>query len=294
MKRILLVVLTVSFHFGQAQNCPDGSSSFRNREYDKAFKAYKDCLKEHPGDSLLIFMSGYTLLRQQEYKKAIPLLEEAIAANYQPVTNAQYAISRAYAGAGNSQEASTYLNQAIEGGFNGYGRLDSVEFRILGDELSELKEKAYENAFPCLKDANNSKFDFWIGEWDVLVAGVKRAESSITKAKGGCAIHEDYVVLNGSYSGQSISFYDPTDDEWQQYWVGSGGDKSKFYESENYEDEGNLQFITKSTSNGAETWTKMTYIKVSEDEVHQNLDSSTDQGKTWTPGFRGVYIRKTK
>jgi len=83
------------------------------------------------------------------------------------------------------------------------------------------------------------------------------------------------VVLSGTYAGQSISYYDPNVEEWQQYWVGSAGDKSRYYESESDESESraNLQFVTKSLSaNGSETWSKMYYIKKDENTVLQNLE----------------------
>ena len=247
----------------------------------------------NPQDSSLVFSKGYTLMVMKDYDKAIPIIEKAIDLNYQPAQNARFALARAYAAVNNESKSLENLKASAEGGFASFPSFDSIQFKSIKDTatFNSIRKQVKSNAFPCLKDSNNNKFDFWLGEWDVIVGGVKRADSFISKAKGGCAVHEDYRVLSGVYSGQSISFYEPNDKKWHQYWVGSGGDKSIYYETEDYE--GNLQFITKSPSpNGGETWIRMTYIAVDENTVHQNLDNSSDLGKTWTPGFRGVYKRK--
>ncbi len=293
MKKILLLNFLFTISFLQAQHCPDGVSAYQTQQYDKAVKSLSDCAKRFPTDSSLVFMIGNSLLQLKEYKKAIPFLEKSITQNYQPVGNTHYLLGLSYAAIKNSKQSISNLNMAASTGFSGYLRLDSTQFSSIRDEtdFKKAKDDIYKNAFPCLKDNNNNKFDFWLGEWDVLVNGQKRADSKITKAKGGCAVHEDYVVLSGVYSGQSISYYDPTENRWEQYWVGSGGDKSKYYETEKYD--ADMQFIWKSKNpNGTESWTRMSYVTQDANTVIQTLESSSDGGVTWTPAFNGTYKRK--
>ena len=65
----------------------------------------------------------------------------------------------------------------------------------------------------------------------------------------------------------------------------------KYYEMEDYT--ADIQFLTKGTNPaGGESWIKMSFTKIDKNTVHQDLDSSTDMGKSWTPAFRGVYKRK--
>jgi hypothetical protein len=40
------------------------------------------------------------------------------------------------------------------------------------------------------------------------------------------------------------------------------------------------------------TINKMTFFKLGPNKVRQFLESSTDGGKTWTPGYDGLYIRR--
>ena len=198
-----------------------------------------------------------------------------------------------YAATGEKEKSLAYLQQAAAGGFAGFPQLDSAQFNQIRttDSFIKVKKDIYENAFPCLKDSNNNKFDFWVGEWDVFVNNKKTADSKITKATGGCAVHEDYVVLTGLYAGQSISYYDPVEKRWEQYWVGSAGDKSEYYETENYTED--MQFIWKrKNAGGKEIWTKMSYIAQDQNTVIQTLVTSTDNGISWNPGFSGTYKRK--
>jgi hypothetical protein len=73
--------------------------------------------------------------------------------------------------------------------------------------------------------------------------------------------------------------------------VGSAGDKSKYYEAENYTE--NMQFIWKRKNpKGIEIWTKMSYIAEDENTVIQTLVTSNDNGTTWNASFSGTYKRK--
>lgn len=290
---VLIALLLVTASIINAQNCPDGNTAYKNKNYREALEAYSICLDLFPNDSSVVFMNGYSLLMLKKYKESVPFLEKSIKLNYQPTRNTQFALGLAYAALNDEANSLKNLEASAKAGFAGFTRMDSTQYNSIKDtaNFNRIRKIIYTNAFPCLKDQNNNKFDFWLGDWDVYVGGQLRAQSKITKAKGGCAVHEDYEVLNGTYSGQSINFYDPTEKKWHQYWVGSSADKSKYYEMEDYT--ANMQFLTKSINpKGVESWIKMSFTAIDENTVNQDLDSSTDMGKTWTPAFRGVYKRK--
>lgn len=292
-KLFVILLFSMAATFSSAQPCPDGQSAFQNQDYEKALAAFSDCLKKSPRDSSLLYMSGLVNVYLKAYKKAIPLLEKALELNYKPVQNSQFTIGFCYAALGEKDKSISFLQQAAAGGFTNFNRLDSAQFDSVRKlpAFAKIKKEIYENAFPCLKDSNNNKFDFWLGEWDVYQNNQKIADSKITKAKGGCAVHEDYVVLSGLYAGQSISYYDANEKRWEQYWVGSAGDKSEYFEPENYDED--MQFIWRRTiPNGSETWIKMSYVTQDENTVIQTLVSSTDKGVTWNPSYSGTYKRK--
>ncbi len=276
-----------------AQSCPEGMDAFQANDFDRAVRAFKACHEKDNKEPTVLFMLGYSLTSNQAYDEAIPYLKAAIQAKYKSVGNAYFQLARCYAAKGALQNAFTQLSQAADAGFPAVGRLDSSEFDVVRNstEFISIQEKIKANAFPCLKNKENARFDFWVGEWEVYLKGKLIAKSTIRKAEGGCAILEDYQVLNGSYSGHSISYYNDREKRWNQYWVGSAGDKSEYYETENYEDA--LQFLTKGVdAKGDVAWTKMSYNQVDENTVVQKLMVSKDEGVTWNAGFSGTYKRK--
>ena len=148
-----------------------------------------------------------------------------------------------------------------------------------------------QNPYPCEDDTKYRHFDFWIGEWDVFVNDAKVGENSITKAVGGCAIHESYTT-QGGYAGQSINFYDPIDKKWHQHWVGSGQDVYNYLEVD--KKEGMLQFESPfwNPQNEQITISRLTFTLNKDGSVRQLFETSTDDGKTWAAGFDGLYKRK--
>ncbi|QJB68843.1 hypothetical protein [Parasphingorhabdus halotolerans] len=75
---------------------------------------------------------------------------------------------------------------------------------------------------PCAIDDYRA-FDFWLGSWDVTVAGASAptAVNHITTAQDGCVVLEDYT--NNAFSGRSINFNDQQTGKWHQSWMGNGG-----------------------------------------------------------------------
>jgi len=47
-----------------------------------------------------------------------------------------------------------------------------------------------------------------------------------------------------------------------------------------------------SSGNGPAGVQRMTFFPVAKDSVRQYIESSTDGGKTWTPSFYSMYVRK--
>jgi hypothetical protein len=53
-----------------------------------------------------------------------------------------------------------------------------------------------------------------------------------------------------------------------------------------------MRFFRKHDVGGAPTVDRMTYIREDPDGVRQTIDTSTDDGKTWTKTFDGLYVRR--
>lgn len=141
-------------------------------------------------------------------------------------------------------------------------------------------------------DADHRALDFWIGDWDVeaKAAGIKVAHSRIEKI-AGCAISETYdQFLNRAgkpveYHGRSISSYVPADHRWQQFYIDSSGGAATLL--------GNVQggaMIL--VSHLGPVTSRMTIKALPDGTVEQSGETSTDDGKTWSPAYDFIYRRR--
>ena len=88
--------------------------------------------------------------------------------------------------------------------------------------LSGLAATPLSAASPCDAQAFR-QFDFWLGEWEVSVAGKGTVgHNSIVPIVDGCALRETYTTPNG-YHGTSYNSYNPATGKWHQTWVDNTG-----------------------------------------------------------------------
>ena len=134
------------------------------------------------------------------------------------------------------------------------------------------------------------QFDFWVGNWDVTVAGKPAGVNRIEKILEGCALLENWQGVGGM-SGKSVNFYDPRRERWHQTWVddrgGSLGLDGAFA--------GGKMVLTgtkKDPTTGKTTIDRITWTPLPADQVRQVWETSTDDGKSWTVAFDGLYTRK--
>ncbi len=136
------------------------------------------------------------------------------------------------------------------------------------------------------------QFDFWLGDWEVFgPKGRMIAHSKIESVSGGFALLENWNVapaLGGS-SGKSLNSYNPVTKQWQQYWVGSGGLTTEY---KGGLVDGKMVLVAEQTRlNAPTTHTRATWTPNADGSVTQQFESSSDGGKTWQPGFVGLYKR---
>lgn len=144
-----------------------------------------------------------------------------------------------------------------------------------------------QKAFPCRYGDEYQKLDFWLGSWDVYVKDKMTATSEITKSEGGCTLHEDYKTLSGFF-GRSMNYYDPEDKKYTQIWIDKFNSITIFKEIES-----RTGYLKMQADDGKGTLTNMDYTLDSETgNVTQTMESSKDQGKTWTQSFVGIYKKK--
>ncbi len=265
---------------------------FNNQEWKEAAKNYSKYLKKNNGDSSDWYNLAFSKTQLSQYTDAIKYYKEARKRNY-PAPFIVIGLSKAYALSNDQQSMFATLEEGAKNGLGAYKLLktDPVFSQYQNSpEFVNILNKVELNAYPCLGNQNYRHFDFWLGEWDVMVNGRKVGDNSITMPTGGCAIHENYTTA-GNYAGQSINFYDPIDKKWHQHWVGSGGDVYNYLETKR--EEGLLQFESKFMNpNGNISLSRLTFTLNPDGTVRQLFENSNDNGKTWTPAFDGLYVRK--
>jgi len=91
--------------------------------------------------------------------------------------------------------------------------------------------------------------------------------------------------------GKSWSYYGPSIRKWRQVFIFDSGGVWEFTGGLH---DGAMQFERSipATSSAPASVQRMTYFLIAKDSVRQYIESTTDGGKTWTPGFDGMYVRK--
>ncbi|MGH8172970.1 MAG: hypothetical protein ACREPX_07465 [Rhodanobacteraceae bacterium] len=147
---------------------------------------------------------------------------------------------------------------------------------------------------PSCSAAEYHLLDFWIGDWDTFEAdtpgGASVARARVTPIAQGCALHELYEQEDGLI-GDSILSYDPVRKAWQQTWVTNRG--SLMVLTGRFNDnalvlEGEIHLANGQTVAQRITW------KAEGKGVRESAVLSKDGGKTWTPAFDVLFLKREK
>lgn len=265
---------------------------FNEEQWSAAVKKYEQYLKQDKKDSSAWYNLAISNMKLEQYDKSVEAFNQALNTKFS-APFVYYNLSKTYLLKRDKSKAYETLTIAADNGFSAWARLKGDEvFNTHQHDLEYQKilKKIETNAYPCLSAKSYRHFDFWLGEWDVYAGGNKVGDNSITMAKGGCAIHENYVTA-GNYAGQSINYYDPIDKKWHQHWVGSGGDVYNYLETARKD--GMLQFESKfMNAKGQISLSRLTFTLNEDGTVRQLFESSTDNGQSWTSAFDGLYKKK--
>lgn len=145
---------------------------------------------------------------------------------------------------------------------------------------------------PACASAEFRQFDFWVGDWTVMVrdthvAGVNR----ITSILGGCALHEDWRGAGGGL-GQSFNAYDAADGKWRQSWVSNSG-LVLLLEGGLVDGRMVLSGRRPSPNHRNVTITdRVTWTPLPGGDVRQLWETSEDGGARWRTVFDGRYTKR--
>jgi tetratricopeptide (TPR) repeat protein len=155
--------------------------------------------------------------------------------------------------------------------------------------FAALLEKQDVAFYPCRHDAAYRALDFWIGDWVVRnTAGFEMGRSRIEPALDGCAIVETWTGTFGG-NGKSLTSYDAPAKRWIQHYLTSTGT----YNDYAGQVEGkSVVMIAPSGTAAKPGRIRMSFTPLDDGRVRQLMETSTDGGATWTPGFDGYYAKR--
>jgi hypothetical protein len=143
----------------------------------------------------------------------------------------------------------------------------------------------------------NHDFDFWVGDWDVTTPDGKPAGTNrIEPVAGGRGLYENWEGApqpNGQPggSGKSLNAFNPAKQQWQQFWIGSGGN---VLELAGGLVEGRMVLASaeRPLRDGRKVTDRITWTPNADGSVRQQWEQSFDAGRTWTTVFDGHYRKK--
>lgn len=149
---------------------------------------------------------------------------------------------------------------------------------------------------PCRDVPERRQFDFWIGTWDVHpwaapgATGPRLGTNVIEPILDHCVLLENWTGTRGG-NGKSQNWYDRNLGNWRQLWIDSNGGTLDYTQGE-FRD-GAMRFLGFTrNAQGQRVEQRLTFFRMHADTVRQLFETSTDSGRTWTPGFDGRYIRR--
>lgn len=174
--------------------------------------------------------------------------------------------------------------------FPGLVRLAAVLMASLFLSTHPLVAQASPAPGAACGGAEHHQFDFWIGDWDVVLPDGSRAGANhIEPILQGCVLRENWTGARGS-RGTSYNTYDAVRRRWHQTWV---DDRGQLLVLEGSFAGGRMTLEGETTdSAGRVQRQRIVWEPTAPGRVRQLWESSSDDGATWTTVFDGRYIKR--
>jgi hypothetical protein len=144
-------------------------------------------------------------------------------------------------------------------------------------------------AVPDCSAPEHRQFDFWLGTWDVTVAGKPAGVNRIESDLKGCVLVEQWTAASGG-RGTSLNFYDRQTRAWNQTWIDQQGG-ALHLKGGLAGDRMVLQSDPLPDAKGVPTVQRITWSPEPAGGIRQHWESTSDGGKTWTTAFDGKYVK---
>lgn len=237
---------------------------------------------------------GRKLQEEKQYARAHDAFQHALEMKFQPA-GALLRMAQIAAKLGNTQDALDRLQAAYDispFGFSLLPQIGGVPELESNDQFKALVAKSEAVRHPCKTRPEDRQFDFWVGSWTVSNAqGQVIGQSTITHDLEGCVVREAWTDGYGN-RGTSVNFYDPATKHWHQVWTSENGTITH-YQGDLVDGEMRFSAIGFGDADGKTHFRHMTFTPRKDGSVRQFFEDS-DDGKTWTPSFEGIYRRTSE
>ncbi len=298
MIRLVLLALLSLYIGAYALETPVAADSlFHAEQYEAAAAAYSAHLKINPADGQSFWRLGYCNHHLEKFQDAIDSYKQADSLGFAKAMS-RYNMSCAYARLGETAPAIAWLDSAYAVGFAQFDMMKAdsdLESLLATREWAEFIARTEKILRPCLFDTRYRQFDFWEGEWIVVMTqgGQYVGQNSVTRKQAGCLLHEAWTSLNGN-TGESINFFNPETQKWNQLWTDARGSYT-IYEGE-FKD-GAMRFDGRNYDFGKTEKPdrmRMTLTPNDDGSVQQFIEIQNVETQEWQSWFDGTYKRKDK
>lgn len=264
-------------------------SLFTQRQWEAAATAYRTLTTSNATSGMNWANLGESELQLMHFDEAILAFGKAVDLKYRPFKS-MIDQARGWAAKGDEQRVSALLQKVIDGGAGVALRpylLSANEFNAMHTSPRFMEIVARMKA--CTAEPYR-QFDFWIGDWEVQVAGgVVAGRNVVTLEQDGCLLVEHWTATGGASTGTSFNYYDVRDKKWHQLYLDNSGNAGAFPAMAGTLTDGRMVMLTDDVNNALSRWT---WYVMEPGKVKQMQELSTDHGKTWQVGWNSVYIKK--
>ena len=269
-------------------------AAYTAKDWPKTAELYRRIVDSRP-DGSAWYRLGFALVKLGRNDEAIALFNQAELKGL-PKVSVEFGLALAYA-ARDRDKALEHLQNAAANGFNQTLGMETEELLapLRADaRFAKILNEVRKNEMPCVHTAENRQFDFWVGEWNVVVTGTDAPQVGSSKIElilNQCVVLENWTSARSPYAGRSFNIYNTDLKRWEQYWVDNVGGTIFFH--------GNLQsgvmdYWTDDVrqSDGKILRRHLQFFKLNADTVRQFSQGSNDGGKTWFAEYDFTYRRR--
>ena len=268
-------------------------AAYQSKDWAKAESLYDQLVQAQPENPRYQYRLGVCRQGLGKHQAAIDAFQKSQSLGVPPQI-VLYNLAVVYASMGQTGQALEQLASAVKAGYSQPDQLSSdpdLQPIHQDSRFSALVEQSKRNQKPCAYSTESRQFDFWVGDWDVVVtsAGSPAGRSHIERAIGDCVIWENWSGNSGHF-GKSYNVYNANLKRWEQFWVDDTGGMIHFYGGLK---DGVMDFYTDDIPQpDGTTWKRhLQFFNLGPDTVRQFSQGSKDSGKTWSVEYDLTYNR---